>query len=344
MLTERHRVYRQRRTGSKRDGGGGPEFGERGAAAPLELVILAPLLILLVVFVLWAGRAGRAVLVADLAAGEAAVAAAVCCEHGSSPEAEQAREEVVEQVLRARPSLDFLCIGGVRPAELEDGGGFVDEAWRERFEHEFPGRASGVGVVGVRLECETDGAVAPLRGLFPTVSFYGQASEVVTIPPRLLISVDGAEEVEGGPDDANKLVFDIKFSAPNTQPLEVKWETMPGGTTAEADDYTPVSGSEEIPEGDFNATIEISIAGDEDNEGNERLVLELELVPSDPCALDVPALANPIEETTEIEIQCDNDEISSYEKPVGPDGMPKPDYWKTLVNGTIINDDPSPGP
>lgn len=325
MLTEKHRVYRQRRPGSKRDGGGGPEFGERGAAAPLELVILAPLLILLVVFVLWAGRAGRAVLVADLAAGEAAVAAAVCCEHGSSPEAEQAREEVVEQVLSARPSLDYLCIGGVRPAELEDGGGFVDEAWRERFEHEFPGRASGVGVVGVRLECETDGAVAPLRGLFPTVSFYGQASEVVTIPPRLLVSVDDAEVDEGGPSDANKLVFEILLSAPAPQEVTINYETMT--MTAGIDDYTATSESTIISEGKYKATIEIGITGDDDPEPDEVFDLELTLVPAKPCASDAPAWAKGPD--SESEIQCDDPDAS---------------YWKDLVKGTIINDDPPPDP
>ena len=46
----------------------------------LELVLLVPVLVLLTVFVLWAGRGGRAALTADLAAEEAATAAALCCE------------------------------------------------------------------------------------------------------------------------------------------------------------------------------------------------------------------------------------------------------------------------
>lgn len=304
----------------------------------MELVILAPLLILLVVFVLWAGRAGRAVLVADLAAGEAAVAAAVCCEDGPSAEAEQAREEVVEQVLRARPSLDFLCIGGVRPAA--DDGGFVDEAWRERFESEFAGRASGVGVIGVRFECETDGAVAPLRGLFPTVSFYGQAAEVIPIPPRLLISIGNAIQMEGDDGDANQLVFAITLSAPNTQDVEIEYEKT--GGTATADDHGPASGSVTIRAGEYSATAEIDITGDDVNEPNETLELELTLVPSKPCASSAPApaLADPAEKNADIEIQCnDPAETSTYKKPVDPNGMPRPDYWKATATGRIQNDD-----
>lgn len=286
---------------------------------------MAPLLILLVVFVLWAGRAGRAVLVADLAAGEAAVAAAVCCEDGPSPEAEQAREEVVEQVLRARPSLDFLCIGGIRPAALGgDDGGFVDEAWRERFDDENPGRASGVGVVGVRLQCETDAAVAPLRGLFPTVSFYGQASEVIPIPPRLLIHIDEPDdEMEGDDGDNNRLVFEILLSAPAAQEVTINYETTPDETTAGPDDYKPTSDSITISQGEYNKTIEISITGDDDPEEDESLVLELTLALPDQCGPDAHAWSD--NASSADEIPCED---------------PGDPYWKTSVAGTILNDDP----
>ena len=341
MPTERHRERGQQQPRGEKDGSSHPKADERGAAAPLELVILAPLLMLLVVFVLWAGRGGRAVLVADLAAGEAAVAAAVCCEDG--PSAASEREEVVSQVLSARPNLDFLCIGGVRPAALDDDG-FVDEAWLERFADEFPGRASGVGAIGVRLKCETDGAVAPLRGIFPTVSFYGQAAEVVAIPPRLLISINDAPPVpEGDPDDANELEFEIKFSAPSTQDVEIKYQKTGGG--AEDDDHGPASGSVTIPEGDHSGTISILITGDDTNEVDETLEIELELVlPSDPCAPnapDAPALANPNEQSAEIEIQCDDpSDNSTYRMPIDPITRElKQDYWKTQVTGTILNDD-----
>lgn len=289
---------------------------------------------LLVVFVLWAGRGGQAVLVADLAAGEAAVAAAVCCEDG--PSAASEREEVVSQVLSARPNLDFLCIGGVRPA-ADDG--FVDEAWLERFADEVPGRASGVGVIGVRLKCETDGAVAPLRGIFPTVSFYGQAAEVVAIPPRLLISIADAKEAvsEGGPDDSNKLVFEIRFSAPNTQRVEIKHEGIADKTrTAIVQVGVEQVGEEEC----CFKEIEIPVIGDENHDGDETLQLELELVLDDPCAPNAPALASPMEESSEIEIQCDDDSDTSYKKPVDPiTGELKPDYWKTQVEGIVLDDD-----
>lgn len=295
----------------------------------MELVILAPLLILLVVFVLWAGRSGRAVLVADLAAGEAAVVAAQCCgDDLDDPSAADKREAAVRQVLSARPSLDFLCIGGVRPAALEDDGEFVDEALLERFQPELPGRASGVGVVGVRLECETDGAVAPLRGLFPTVSFYGQASEVIAIPPRLLISIDPVSSdpsVCGPDDDITNRDFEIRFSAPNTQQVTIE-ATSPSST------------QEIIDEGEYFGTISIAIPCDDPPDQ-----IEFELMPNEPCSPDnpPPALANPVDEGAEIEIQCDDPaEISTYGKPVDSNGMPRPDYWKAVVTGTIVNDDP----
>ncbi|WP_419850497.1 hypothetical protein [Candidatus Poriferisocius sp.] len=345
MPTDRHRERGQQQPRGEKDGSSRPEANERGAAAPLELVILAPLLMLLVVFVLWAGRGGRAVLVADLAAGEAAVAAAVCCEDGPSDASERKREEVVSQVLSARPNLDFLCIGGVRPAALDSDGKFVDEEWLERFKPEIPGRASGVGVIGVRLKCETDGAVAPLRGLFPTVSFYGQAAEVVAIPPRLLISINDAPPVpEGDPGDTNELEFEIKFSAPSTQNVDINYEKTTDGT-AEDDDHESASGSVTIPEGEHSGTISILITGDDAVELDETLEIELELLaPPDLCAPNAPnppALANPKEPSADIEIQCDDpSDISTYGMPIDPITRElKPDYWKTQVTGTILNDD-----
>lgn len=338
MPTGRRSDRGQQRPTGNADGGGGPAADEKGAAAPLELVILAPLLMLLVVFVLWAGRSGRAVLVADLAAGEAAAAASVCCEDDPSAHAE--REAVVRRVLKARPNLQFLCIGGIRPAELGSGGGFVDEAWLQRFEPEIPGRTSGVGMVGVRFECETDGAVAPLRGLFPTVSFYGQATEVVAIPPRLLISIgNNVSQQEGNIGDTNRLEFVITFSAPTTQDVMINYKKT--GGTAGASDHGTALGSVPILKGHHTATtIAIPITGDNSIELDETLELELELVPSDPCASDVPALVDPVEKSVEIKIQCDDPtQTSTYEKPVDSNGVLKEGYWKTQVTGIIVDDD-----
>ena len=67
----------------------------------LELVLLVPVLVLMTVFVLWAGRGGRAALTADLAAEEAATVAALCCEEGPGGAAE--RETLVEDMLEAPP-------------------------------------------------------------------------------------------------------------------------------------------------------------------------------------------------------------------------------------------------
>ena len=335
MSTWRRRYRGQQQPKGDKDGGIGREHGERGAAAPLELVILAPLLMLLVVFVLWAGRGGRAVLVADLAAEEAAVVASLCCEDGPSGQAE--REAVVEQVLAARPGLDFLCIGGVRPASLENDG-FVDEKWHREFEPEVAGRARGVGVIGVRLACETDGAVAPLRGIFPTVSFYGQAAEVVAIPPRLLIRVSSPDpQMEGDPGDANTLDFEIMFSAPSTQEVTITCQKT--GGTADGADHGSCPGPVTIAEGGYTHTISIPIVGDNVNESEETLELEFELVLSAPCNPRAPALVDPVADNARI--QCDDPTAQTYEKPVDPDsGTLEPDYWKATATGIILNDDP----
>ena len=82
----------------------------------LELVLLVPVLVLLTVFVLWAGRGGRAALTADLAAEEAATAAALCCEEDDAGAAD--REALVEDMLEARPGLGFLCASAGRAPML----------------------------------------------------------------------------------------------------------------------------------------------------------------------------------------------------------------------------------
>ena len=144
----------------------------------MELVLLTPVLALLTLFVLWAGRGGRAALITDLAAEEAATAAAVCCDDG--PAGEMAREAVVEDLLLSRPGLDLLCVAGVRP-DAGSTDGFVREHWLPLQQPDA--QTGGMGVLYVQFVCETDGAVAPLRGLFTTVTFRGHAVEVLTHAP-----------------------------------------------------------------------------------------------------------------------------------------------------------------
>ena len=238
-----------------------------------------------------------------------------------------AREAVVADVLSARPGLDFLCIGGARPRDLTDGeDGFVDEAWMEAFEPEVVGAARGVGAIGVRFECETDGAVAPLFGLLPTVSYLGQASEVVAIPPRPRLSVHGAEALEGD-TGANGLVFLIELTAPSIQDVTVNYRTLyesspPDGTESATagSDYVLVVDSVVIQAGETSKAVVVqTVAEDQVYELDEVFLLELELVPSDPDADDVPSLANPL--------SSDPDDD---------------DYWKAVATGTIKNDEPKP--
>ena len=248
---------------------------------PLELVLLVPVLMLLTLFVLWAGRGGRAGLTADLAAEEAATAAALCCEEG--PNFESDRDALVADILASRPGLQFLCVGGLRPAADPDRGSgaeFVQEHWLE-FE---PGASSGgVGVLGVRFECETDGAVAPLRGLFPTVTFHGQAAEVVVrrpSPPDIGFESSRFIAVEGL---GGRLAFVVTSATPVSDDVVVSYEIVAAGTTAtDPGDYTAppdhsVIGTPTvtITAGDDEAEIVVSLGDDGVYEGTEMLALQL---------------------------------------------------------------------
>jgi hypothetical protein len=218
---------------------------ESGATASLELLALTPLLALLVLFVLWAGRSARAGLVADLAAEEAAVAAALCCDNttpGADPDGDNAtlrREYMVGAVLSSRPGLDSLCLGGPRP----DGDhGFVTET-----EVSFAGAPAATGfahsarVVEVHFDCETDGAVAPLRGLFPTVTMHGRASEVTVFTDGPQLVVTPAISAEG-----DQLAFVASLNEPTTADVELTYFTQDGTATSTAE----TSESDEL---DFDA-------------------------------------------------------------------------------------------
>ena len=248
---------------------------------------MVPVLVLLTVFVLWAGRGGRAALTADLAAEEAVTAAALCCEEDSG--GASGREALVEDMLDARPGLGFLCIGGPRPNAGDGSGGFLSEEWVE-FE---PGReVGGVGVLGVRFLCESDGAVAPLRGVFPTVTFHGQAAEVVQREPRLIAGFDPTSvEVTEGTD--TELVFTAVVEPTFGGAVTLTYRLVGDATTAEPEDFgvsdfaaldafglggldgTDLVGTVEIAPGEDSAEIRLPLVDDGFYEGDEVLVLEL---------------------------------------------------------------------
>ena len=290
---------------------------DQSGSVSFELVLLVPVLVLLTVFVLWAGRGGRVALTADLAAEEAAAAAALCCEEGDAGGPD--RDVLVEGMLEARPGLEFLCVGGLRPeAPAEDGVGpdeFVGENWLE-FEPGSGARSGGVGVLGVQFSCRTDGAVAPLRGLFPTVTFHGQASEVVLRdPPRPDVGFVPTVSATEGP--GTELVFTVTSGTPVPQAVTVGYIIDAAGTTATdpsddnppldpADYSTVLSGTVTIPSGQDSATITVDLLDDELYEGTEYLVLGL-----DPAS-------------------------------VQPPGVARVDLARLTAVGTIVDDDPPP--
>ena len=331
-----------------------------GGSVSLELVLLVPALMLLVLFVLWAGRGGRAGLVSDLAAGEAAVVASVCCEADPGPQFQEEREQVVEEMLSARPGLDFLCIGGARPRGLDTTGGFVDEAWLERFEPEVPGAARGVGALGVRLECETDGAVAPLRGLFPTVRFYGQAAEVMVVPPRPRVTVGAGQALEGDLDNNNmpvtdvEIVFRLRIDQPVAQDIQVEYwtaaTTAPGVTPASASgphrDYVPVPQTTPpttvtIPAGATEATVEVDIVEDNVYEHDEVFELKTRFVASTLPTTNPPTLdgADPITNIATADATIENDDaepVLSVNSPTADEGR-QVTFTATLNNPTAVD-------
>ena len=226
------------------------------------------MLVLLVVFVLWAGRSGRAGLVADLAAEEAATVAALCCEEGDI----EGRERVVAEVLGARPGLDYLCIGGVRPV----GERFVSES-SVYFDPSDGGSVGGVGVLGVGVECETDGAVAPLRGLFPEVTFEGRAAEVVRLSSPLgasglpTLQVDDARASE----EDGHIIFDVWLHQPQATDVSVSWWVAQGGEATAGVDYAIVSGVVTVFSGTRMAEIRVPLIDDVLDEPEETFLLVL---------------------------------------------------------------------
>ena len=257
----------------------------------LEVLILVPVMMVLTLFVLWAGRGGRTELLADLAAEEAAVAASLCC-LGDDPELAEnvdGREAVVEDVLAARPGLDLLCIGGPRPAAGDNGDeGFVSEYWLE-----FPGAANagGVGILGVHFDCETDGAVAPLRSTFPTVVFEGQAAEVVVLQSRPLVSIADVQAVEG-----HEILVTVSLDSTATEEVTLVYSTKSESPLGEQDatpggDYTvAIEEIVTIPVGRWEATVAIPTVDDVLYERDEIFEVEfyVEVPPGEepPVTLD----------------------------------------------------------
>ena len=172
---------RRRRTGR----------GDHGSTSSLELMALTPMLALGVLFILWAGRSARAELVTSLAAQEAAVAAALCCndrrtdsaadsEPADGPDSAARREHMAQAVIGARPGLDYLCLDEPGPAPGRTG--LVTEAAAEvTAAQSATGVARRVLIVTTHVTCLTDGATAPVAGLFGTRTLHGHGAHVAVL-------------------------------------------------------------------------------------------------------------------------------------------------------------------
>lgn len=179
--------------------------GAAGSTSSLELMALTPMLALLVLFILWAGRAGRAELVTSLAAEEAAVAAALCCNSEGTADPAAAggslgREATAEAVISSRPGLDYLCLGGPQPAA--GTAGYVTAAEADLSGPDSSAELAGrVLVVTAHVTCETDGAIAPVRGLFGTRTLHGHGAHVAAFARTTPLPQSGPDpETSGDPD------------------------------------------------------------------------------------------------------------------------------------------------
>ena len=222
-------------------------------------------------------------------------AAALCCEEDMAGEA--GREALVEDMLEARPGLGFLCIGGPRPNAGDGLGGFLSEEWVE-FE---PGReVGGVGVLGVRFLCESDGAVAPLRGVFPTVTFHGQAAEVVQRESKPSTGFTATRFPVTEEPDPEPLVFTVSVHPTPGEVVTLTYKLDLGDTTAEPEDFgvsdfaaldafgldgTDLVGTVVIAAGEDSAEIVLPLVDDGFFEGDEELVLEL--IGADPLTVQL---------------------------------------------------------
>ncbi|WP_420446147.1 Calx-beta domain-containing protein [Candidatus Poriferisodalis sp.] len=274
----------------------GSRMRNESGSVSLEIVLLVPVLVLLTLFVLWAGRGGQVALIADLAAEEAATVAALCCAEDEAGASE--REQVVGELLDARPNLGFLCIGGARA--LKRDGSTDPELVREQWLAFEPGHETGgVGVLDIGFACETDGAVAPLRGLFPTVTVWGQATEVVPREPRNTVGFSltafSVEEDAGQP-----LVFEVvAHPAPEEEvtlsyrvatvdrPVEVNGISLV--STVELADFEHVTSFDDltmnidgyltgrvvIAAGATSTQISVPVVDDDFFEGDEGLTLQI---------------------------------------------------------------------
>ncbi|MDE0133382.1 MAG: hypothetical protein OXM54_00955 [Acidimicrobiaceae bacterium] len=311
---------------------------ERGNVA-LELVVLTPILVLLVLFVLWAGRGGQVTLTADLAAEEAAAAAALCCDEDDPQtpdviEGEYVREAVVEEVLRTRPGLELLCVGGVRPAvaDPDDPAAvpeFVGEDWLS-FTNPATGSVNpstpGLGALEVGFTCETDGAVAPLRGLFPTVTFEGRAAEVA-FRPSTPIGV-GFEDATGTVPEGTAFTVTISAEKPLFDDTDVELTWREGTATPESEAAGPPRATPP-DHADFfdDGTLTVQVT--------EPTSLSGTLSPRPSAEVPGPFVVTMPAGSTKIEIEIPtNDEMTTY----GSDGLYEDDETVILeITGVTSN-------
>ena len=177
--------------------------GERGMIA-LEAVVVTPVLILMVLLVLWAGRMGRIEARADSVAAEAATAAAAACQRESNCAGDlREMEGLAQAVIAYKDWPQLSCLGGVEPPErpLPPWSVTVLAGTGRALEHPATGRlalerglvtvrthlpaggAAGVTEITVEWSCAAAVGSWPVPGTVPSRTVTGAATtRVRTLP------------------------------------------------------------------------------------------------------------------------------------------------------------------
>ena len=136
-----------------------------------------------------------------------------------------------------------------------------------------------MGLFGVGFVCETDGAVAPLRGVFPTVEFRGRGSEVAIEQGPPLVGISDAEAVEG-----EDLEFRLSLDSPAVRDVALFFgvaaataHTSEGVCGSGTADYVQPLLTVLVRQGDVEATITVATCDDSVDEDVELIELTIDL-------------------------------------------------------------------
>ena len=138
--------------------------------------------------------------------------------------------------------------------------------------------AAGIDTVlfGAGVGISTDGVGEPPTDGYwwiSQVQEYYESLEDSTVPSLPTLSINNASVVEGD-DGSTDLGFSVTLSAASDQEITVDYSTADGSAIA-GEDYDAVSGTLTFAPGEITQTLNVSVTGDTQVEGNESFSLNL---------------------------------------------------------------------